>query len=161
MSVESITAVKKALLCWDGSESAERAVQQAGGILVRSSTAILLFAYVPTESSRGVLSGPSGPDAPVMGPADAEELLECGVTVARGAGFEVRPLLVTAERRTAEIVAATADEQEVDLIVMGQRERSALGTLVLGSVTRDVLRSYHRPVLLVGPSGPGSLPERR
>ena len=161
MSAESITAVKKALLCWDGSESAVRAVEQAAGILGGSSTAIVLFAYVPTESSRGVLSGPSGPDAPVMGPSDAEDVLERGVTVARGVGFEARPLLVVAERRTAEIVTATAEEQEVDVIVMGQRERSALGALVLGSVARDVLRSHHRPVLLMGPSGPGSFPERR
>jgi nucleotide-binding universal stress UspA family protein len=46
------------------------------------------------------------------------------------------------------------------LIVIGQRQRSAVGTSLLGSVAREVLDSVHRPVLLVGPSTPGAYPRR-
>jgi nucleotide-binding universal stress UspA family protein len=48
----------------------------------------------------------------------------------------------------------------VPLIVMGQRQRSAIGTVLLGSVARDVLGSHHRPVLLVGPGAPAPYPGR-
>jgi len=46
---------------------------------------------------------------------------------------------------------AAAEEHDAPLIVMGQRRRSAFGTLVLGSVARELPGAAHRPVLLVGP----------
>jgi nucleotide-binding universal stress UspA family protein len=147
-----------ALLCWDGSEGAASAIQHAGEILGPGHEAIVLFAHVPTEAARGVLAGFSGPDAPIMPIVDADDLLERGVGVAREAGLDAMPLRVAAERRTSEVIANVADEHDVRLIVMGQRERSALGTLLLGSVAREVLNSHHRPVLLVGPGSPGVYP---
>jgi nucleotide-binding universal stress UspA family protein len=149
-----------ALLCWDGSESAERAIRQAGRILGSGHPAIVLLAHVPTEASRGILGGLSGPDAPIMGITDAEDVIERGVAVAREAGLDAAGLRITAERKTAEIIAETADQHDVPLIVMGQRQRSAIGTLLLGSVARGVLDSHHRPVLLVGPGKPAPYPGR-
>jgi nucleotide-binding universal stress UspA family protein len=147
-----------ALLCWDGSEGAALAIKHAAQILGQGHAGVVLFAHVPTEAARGVLGGLSGPDAPIMGPTDAEMLLEDGVRAAREAGLEATGLLVPADRKTSEIIAATAEEQDAPLIVMGQRQRSALGTLLLGSVARDVLGSYHRPVMLVGTGSPGVYP---
>lgn len=147
-----------ALLCWDGSEGAVSAIHHAGRILGPGREAVVLFAHVPTESARGILGGLSGPDAPIMGITDAEDLLERGVSVAREAGFNATGLRIAAERKTAEIVVALAEERDAVLIVMGQRRRSALGTLLLGSVARDVLNSNHRPVMLVGPGSSGPYP---
>jgi nucleotide-binding universal stress UspA family protein len=65
---------------------------------------------------------------------------------------------VVAERKTSEIIASTAEAEGSLLITMGQRERSGIGTLVLGSVARGVLEADHRPVLLAGPSRPGIYP---
>jgi nucleotide-binding universal stress UspA family protein len=96
-----------------------------------------------------------------MGHADAEVLIEQGVRVAREAGFEADALPVVADRKTAEIIASTAEAEGSLLIVMGQRERSGLGTLVLGSVARGVLEADHRPVLLAGPGWPGTYPRSR
>ncbi len=54
-----------------------------------------------------------------------------------------------------EIVSAAAEEA-VDLIVMGTHGRSGVRHLVMGSVARSVLKTAHRPVLIVeGPSGAG------
>ena len=147
-----------ALLCWDGSEGAASAIRYAAQILGRGSGAIVVFAHVPTESARGVLAGFSGPDAPIMPIVDAEDLLERGVRIARDAGLDAAGLRVTAEDKTSEIIVALAEEHNALLIVMGQRERSALGTLLLGSVARDVLNAHHRPVMLVGPGSPGVYP---
>ncbi len=56
----------------------------------------------------------------------------------------------------SSIVAANA----IDLIVVGTRGRSGLGTLLLGSVAEDILRHAPCPVLTVGPGvcGRFSLP---
>lgn len=149
-----------ALLCWDGSDGAALAIQHAARLLGSGHPAVVLFAHVPTESARGLLGGTSGPDAAIMGVSDAEELLERGVEIAAAAGLEATGLRIEADRKTAEIVASLADEQDAPLIVMGQRPRSALGRLVLGSVSRDVLESFHRPVLLVGPGSHGLHPSQ-
>jgi nucleotide-binding universal stress UspA family protein len=149
------------LICWDGSEGAARAIEDAAEIVGPGHRATVLFAHVPTESARGILGGLSGPDAPIMGHTDAELLIEQGLNAAREAGFEARALPVVAERQTAEIIAATAESEGSLLITMGQRERSAIGTLVLGSVARGVLEADHRPVLLAGPSHPGVYPRSR
>lgn len=139
------------LLCWDGSASARRAISQAAKVLGEGRRATLLFAHVPTESAGGVLAGRSGPDAPIMGHADAEALIEQGLDAARAAGFDAAPLGVVADRKTSAIIVETADAQDAPVIVMGQRGRSAIGVALLGSVARDVINSFHRPVMLVAP----------
>jgi nucleotide-binding universal stress UspA family protein len=140
-----------ALLCWDDSDAAERAIQHAARILGQGHRAMVLFAYVPTEAARGPFGGFGGPDAPIMGVTDAEDMLERGVRVAREAGLDATGLSIVAERRTSEIIAALAEEHNAMLIVMGQRKRSPLGMLLVGSVAREVLGLHERPVLLVGP----------
>jgi nucleotide-binding universal stress UspA family protein len=148
------------LLCWDGSDAARRAIASAGEVFDPGRTAVVFSAYVPTESARGVLGGLSGPDAPIMGPTDAEDLMAQGVTAASQAGFDATARLVVAEERTSKLIVAEAEARDCLMIVMGQRERSALGTLFLGSVAREVLEAMHRPVMLVGPGGGAPYPRR-
>lgn len=146
------------LICWDGSDGAARTTEEAGAILGPGREAIVLFAHVPTEASEGILGGWSAPDAPIMAATDAEVLMEDGLRIARQAGFEPRPLLVVAKRRTSEIIASVADEQETLLIAIGQRRRSGVGRVLLGPVAREVVEAHHRPVLDTGPNEPGPYP---
>lgn len=149
------------ILCWDGSRGAAEAVRHARTILGPGRRAIVLFAHVPTESARGILAGLSGPDAPVMGSADAEVVIEDGLQAARAAGFDATAALISADRKTAELISEVAEKEDAPMIAMGQRQRSALGTLLLGSVAREVLAGRHRPVLLAGPETPGLYPPPR
>jgi nucleotide-binding universal stress UspA family protein len=148
------------LLCWDGSDGARDAIRDARAIHGAKS-AIVLFAHVPTEMARGVLAGTSGPDAPIMGEPDAKAIVVAGLKAAREAGYDAIPYRVVADRKTGDIIAAVAERHSVPLIAMGQRKRSALGTLVLGSVARDVLARQHRPVLLGGPESHAYYPQSR
>lgn len=148
------------LLCWDGSQSARDAIRDARTVLA-TNRAIVLFAHVPTELARSVLAGTSGPDAPIMGEPDAKAIVAAGLKAAQEAGYEAIPYRVVADRKTGDIIAAVAERHSVPLIAMGQRKRSALGTLVLGSVARDVLARQHRPVLLSGPESQAFYPESR
>jgi nucleotide-binding universal stress UspA family protein len=139
------------VLCFDGSEAAERAIRTAPALVGRGRAARVLSAYKPTERSLGVAQAVTGGriDAPVSGEADAHDVVEAGVVVAREAGFEAEPLLVEADRPTGELIAATADELDAPAIIMGQRGLSGLKSMVLGSVSRDVVNADHRPVVLV------------
>ena len=49
----------------------------------------------------------------------------------------------------ADEIVAYADSQAVDLIVVGSRGLGAFGRMILGSVSRGVLRESRRPVLVV------------
>ena len=71
------------------------------------------------------------------------------MAIAREAGFEAEALLLAADRKTGELIAATADELDAPAIVIGQRGLSGLKSAVLGSVSRDVMNAYHRPVIVV------------
>jgi nucleotide-binding universal stress UspA family protein len=139
------------VLCFDGSEAAERAIRIAPVLLGRDRPARVLYAYKPTERSLGVAQGLTGGriDAPVSGQADAHDVVDAGVALAREAGFDAQGLLLEADRPTAELIAATAEELDAPAIVMGQRGLSGLKSAVLGSVSRDVVNAYHRPVVLV------------
>jgi nucleotide-binding universal stress UspA family protein len=139
------------VLCFDGSEAAERAIRIAPVLLGRSRAARVLYAYKPTERSLGIAQAVTGGriDAPVSGEADAHDVVDAGVAVAREAGFDAQALLLEADRPTAELIAAAAEELDAPAIVMGQRGLSGLKSALLGSVTRDVVNAYHRPVVLV------------
>jgi len=57
---------------------------------------------------------------------------------------------------TAQEVVALAQEEDVDLIVVGTHGRTGVKHLVMGSVARSVLKTAHRPVLIVeGPPDKG------
>jgi len=60
-------------------------------------------------------------------------------------------------------LASIAEENEIDLIVVGTHGRTGLGKLLLGSVAEDILRHASCPVLTVGPrvSGRAKLPAFR
>jgi nucleotide-binding universal stress UspA family protein len=139
------------VLCFDGSEAAERAIRTAPAVIGRGRAARVLYAYKPTERSLGIAQGITGGriDAPVSGEADAHDVVDRGVAIAREAGFEAEALLLAADRRTGELIASTADELDAPAIVMGQRGMTGLKSAFMGSVSRDVVNAYHRPVILV------------
>jgi universal stress protein A len=50
---------------------------------------------------------------------------------------------------SAREIVALAQEESVDLIVVGTHGRTGVKHLVMGSVARSVLKTAHRPVLIV------------
>ena len=139
------------ILCYDGSEGAERAIRTAPVLLGQGRAARVFYAYKPTERSLGVAQAVTGGriDAPVHGEADAHDIVDRGVAIARNAGFDAEPLLAVADRGTAKLIADKAEQLDAPAIVMGQRGISGLKSAVLGSVSRDVVNAQHRPVVLV------------
>jgi nucleotide-binding universal stress UspA family protein len=61
----------------------------------------------------------------------------------------VRPESVIREGLATDGILSLADEQKIDLIVMGTHGRRGMDRLMLGSVTERVLREAHCPVLAI------------
>ena len=75
-----------------------------------------------------------------------------------GAGIRV-DTLARAGDPGPEIVRA-ADELDADLIVLGGRKRSILGTILFGSVSEAVTRATDRPVAITGGLSPADDDDR-
>jgi nucleotide-binding universal stress UspA family protein len=139
------------VLCYDGSQAAERVIRVAPALLGSGRAARVLYAYKPTEMGLGVAQALTGGRvaAPVSAEADAYDVVDAGVAIAGQAGFQAEALLVAADRPTAELIAAAAHDLDAPAIVIGQRGLSGLKSAVLGSVSREVINAYHRPVVVV------------
>jgi nucleotide-binding universal stress UspA family protein len=70
-----------------------------------------------------------------------------------GAGIDARMEIREAHYgHVAQTLSAVAEELDVDMIVVGSRGRSDVGSLALGSVSHKLLHVAHRPVLVVPPA---------
>lgn len=54
---------------------------------------------------------------------------------------------------SAADIVQTAEAEDVDLIALGGRKRSAAAKVLLGSVSQTVLRNTDRPVVITGRTG--------
>jgi nucleotide-binding universal stress UspA family protein len=61
----------------------------------------------------------------------------------------LKPNFMAKVGRAGTVIAAIADKGKFDLVVMGSHGHSALGQLLLGSVTNEVLARCKAPVLVV------------
>lgn len=71
------------------------------------------------------------------------------VAVVSGARNDVTVRTMTAEGATAHAILQVADDEECDLIVIGNTGRRGIQRMVLGSVAEAVVRNADVPVLVV------------
>jgi nucleotide-binding universal stress UspA family protein len=161
------------LLCYDGSDAARRAIVRAGRALgggegvvltVWESLGSAILRHVPSEETefRRDAKGIAEDVVDELDARTAERARETaaeGVALAAAEGFAARPLARRALAEAAERSAVTiwravldaADEEAVEVIVLGSRGRSAVKSMVLGSVSYGVVHNSDRPVLIVPP----------
>lgn len=163
-----------AVLCYDGSEHAKRAIEQSAHILgggpavvvtIFESAGSLLLRHAPSERTElGRQFKEIAED--VVNELDAgagrraEATAAEGAEAARAAGFDAKPLARRAlakgaERDTATIWRAIldlADEHGADVVVVGARGASALSSALLGSVSYGLVHNSGTPVLVAPPA---------
>lgn len=135
---------KHILLATDGSPVVEREVLYAGHLArLEGADIIVLHAYEPLERYASY----AGYEALVdQQRAVAQALVDEVVEQLREDGVEARGELRTGA--AAEAIIAAAADYSIDLIIMGTRGSSNLRDM-LGSVSTQVLRSAHCPVLQI------------
>ncbi len=135
------------LIPTDGSETSEKAAEH-GVKLAKAVGADVIYLYVidissftgiPTEAiwenMRGLLE-----DEGKSVLAKVEEIAKVN---------EVKAESLVKEGIPSEDISKTAEEKQVDVIVMGTAGRSGLDKFLLGSVTEKVIRIAPCPVLVI------------
>lgn len=77
--------------------------------------------------------------------------LDAFVDALRDDGLDAHGHLPTGPRKPSDAIISVAEQEGVDLIVIGMRERSRVGKLVLGSNAQDILLRANCAVLSVKP----------
>jgi nucleotide-binding universal stress UspA family protein len=143
---------KRILVAVDGSDTAERALQESIK-LARDLQAQLRIVYVVDVINMSL--GADFPYSPEIGEAMAksgQEILRKAGAVASKAGIPVETGLIEVDilgQRIPEMIAADAEAWPADLIVIGTHGRRGLSRLFLGSVAEGVMRVATKPVLLI------------
>jgi nucleotide-binding universal stress UspA family protein len=135
---------KKILVGTDGSDTASRAVEHAAELCkAMGAELVVLTAYAPPRSDVGS----------TFGRADAYPGQEIGQAILRdakkhfGEGLKIKT--VVREGDPAEGLIDVAEEENVDLIVVGNKGMTGTKRFLLGSVPNQI--SHHAPtnVLIV------------
>jgi nucleotide-binding universal stress UspA family protein len=134
---------KKILFATDFSPASETALKYATS-LARDSGALLLIAHVeelpmPYAGGEMYFAQPEYPNPEV------KKMLEAIVPPDKSVRYEHRLVMGTA----ADDIVRVADEEGVDLIVIGTHGRTGLMRVLMGSVAESVMRLATCPVLTV------------
>ena len=139
------------LVCLDFSPLSDRVVAEAIALARPSGASIVLLHVVRTEpalTTRG--SGPPGGHR--VPPAHVDEVGAKVAAVAermRAEGLEVRPELRLADGEIHDAILEEIATHQASYVVIGSHGHSQVFELVIGSVTRGVLRGARVPVLVV------------
>ncbi len=139
---------KKILVPLDGSEIANKALDQAEKLARVFDSEIVLFQVVPFMPIYG------SPElvTPLIIDEKQKELAERYLSQLaedlKMKGFKVRAVVRTGQQVAVEIIDF-AKEEGVDLIVMCTHGRSGISRWVLGSIALKVLTRAETPILLI------------
>lgn len=142
------------LVAIDGSEHAHRALREAID-LAKLSNAKLTVMTVHQRPSTLLVGGPVVPPVDMRGLDEAlerehEQLLESAL---EEVPQDVSVVKVLAQGSPASAILEQARKDESDLIVLGSRGHGEVASMLLGSVSHQVLQRSGTPVLVVHVEG--------
>ncbi len=144
---------ERILVATDGSALSEKAVQSALSLAKLSGATLVALRVIP-RYPRSYLEGGATVDISeikrieAQWTAQAQEQLSAIKAEGKNMGVTVKTTIAKSDL-VAESIIATADKQEVDLIVMASHGRKGIKRLLLGSETQHVLTYSHIPVLVL------------
>ena len=141
------------LVALDGSDHANHALTVAMDLAEKySANLLLLTAVQPIYLSSGGFYPSTAKvmrDIAETQKKDSEQVLAKAQTHVKKGNLTIQVATKLVEGRPADVIIATAQEESVDLIVMGSRGRGGIKQLVLGSVSDRVADGAPCPVLIV------------
>jgi nucleotide-binding universal stress UspA family protein len=142
------------ILCYDGSEHAKRAIEQAAELFPGEHTLVLtIWQRVSSQlNSFGWPNMTAGIDLAELNRGAEERAVrvaEEGVEMARQYGLDAEQLAVEANGSVPETVVETADEYRAGIVIVGSRGLTGLRSMLLGSVSSAVVDHAHQPTLVV------------
>jgi nucleotide-binding universal stress UspA family protein len=140
------------LICFDGSDEARRAIEQAGAILGGGHAVVLNTWELLTVPVGGYGLEDFAVGVPVREVEDAsreraQKLAADGAELARAQGFDAEPAVK--EGPPAGAIIEAAEERSAKLIVIGSRGYGGLKGSMMGSVSNQVIHHAPCPVLVI------------
>ena len=142
---------KKILWATDGSDAADQSLPYVKDMASEHGATVVVCHSVLTMVGAGAHGAPLA----LVEEDDIKAKLGGQVDELAAAGLDARLELVGGDtlHGAAHDIVRVADAEGVDLIVAGTRGHTALGGLLLGSVTQRLLHLAHCPVLVVPSKG--------
>jgi nucleotide-binding universal stress UspA family protein len=140
--------MKRILIAADGSAPSTEALEVGLELAAAEEAKAIVVHVIPSLETLpvGGFGMSSGAVAHTVTEADRAPL-EAALELAKQRGVEIETALLRGS--TVSQITAYADEQDVDLVVVGSRGHNVLTTALLGSVSMGVLHHTRRPVLVV------------
>lgn len=140
------------LLCYDGSEGSDRAIETAAALLGRRRAVVLDIGSEITAAESLATVSPVAPGAAFeeLNTTEALQRAREGAERARRAGLEAEPRAELASP-IYEGIVDVADEIDAAVIVMGSRGLTGAHEALVGSISHAVAKHAGRPVLIVPP----------
>ena len=140
--------MKKILIATDGSAPSTQALEVGLDLAAEEGAEAIVVHVIPSLDTlpTGGFGLSAGAVPHAVTKAD-QAPLDAAQALADGLGLELTTTLLRGT--TVSQIVAYADEQDVDMIVVGSRGHGTLTTALLGSVSLGVLRHTTRPVLVV------------
>jgi nucleotide-binding universal stress UspA family protein len=142
------------LLCFDGSEAAEHAIECAGALFA-GRRAVVVTVWEPMaglDSLAWAGAIASEVDVVALNRAAAEgagRIADEGARIALAVGLGAEPFPVEATVSVWKTIVAIADRQDAATIVMGSRGLTGVRSLLLGSVSNAIVHHANRPALVI------------
>jgi nucleotide-binding universal stress UspA family protein len=144
------------LICYDGSDDAKAAIERGGELLGGQPATVLTvwepFLQMTARTPVGFGVVPPIPDTEAIDQAGghrASTVADEGTELADRAGFNAQPRSRALEATVARTVLSEAEEVGAGAILMGSRGRTGLKSLLLGSVSHEVIQRADRTVIVV------------
>lgn len=142
------------LIAYDGSTDAQAAIDRAGELMKgQPATVLTVWERLSDVVARtGSVIGMSDVDFDAQDRSSedqARQRAEEGAERAQRAGLKPRARTSVRENSIAATILAQADDVGASAIVMGSRGLTGLKSLLLGSVSHDMLQHADRAVLVV------------
>jgi nucleotide-binding universal stress UspA family protein len=141
------------LLSYVGSENAKHAIREAGRLMAPAQALVVSVwqdsAAVPSVAWAGGVAVPTMGELLEAVRDSAEKVAAEGAQLAAAAGFDASAVIVEASGPIWKALVDVADEHDASAIVLGSRGLSGVKSLVLGSVSSNVLHHTQRPTLVV------------
>jgi nucleotide-binding universal stress UspA family protein len=144
------------LVAYDGSESAQAAIQQAASLFPDRPLLVLSVARsVAAAGSASIAGIPAGVAGEAIARLDEETqrqagaLAHEGATAAEAAGLKATAVGALSDGTIWGAIVRAAEDENVAAVMVGSRGRSDLRSALLGSVSSGVIHHCDRPVVVV------------
>jgi nucleotide-binding universal stress UspA family protein len=137
------------LVAFDGSDTALRGLRYAINLVksMHDASIHLVNAHEPPDVDGAVAIYVSHEKMAELQREHSEGVLANGAAVLREAGVAHTTEVLVGH--VGATIAKCADDRQCDMIIMGARGMSAIGNLLMGSVSTRVVHFAHVPVTLV------------